>query len=211
MSARVKCYYNGNMNAQWLETQFKTHPQKTRAGLAVKLGLDPPAISKILSGKRQIKACEYLAMREYFGLSDASTSGSGADSYVLRPFSQGGLSDQADQADSGAWVMPAQLLSRKTNASPENIRVFDVPDAAMAPDFQKGEQVLVDLSDTKPSPPGVFVVSDGMSHMIRSCEYVPHSDPPKIKLNANNQKFSYVMEMNKAEILGRVIAKLQWL
>ena len=47
--------------------------------------------------------------------------------------------------------------------------------------------------------------------MVRSCEYVPHSDPPKMKLNANNQKFSYVMELDQADIIGRVIAKLQWL
>lgn len=199
------------MNGKWLETQFKIHSEKTRVGLAIKLGLDAPAISKILSGKRQIKASEYLGMREYFGLTDAANQGASADGYVLRPFAQGGLSDQVAESDGNAWVMPERLLREKTKAPPEQIRIFDVPDSAMVPDFQKGEQLLVDLSDTKPSPPGVFVVSDGMTHMIRSCEYVPHSDPPKIKLNANNQKFSYVMELDKAEIVGRVIAKLQWL
>ncbi len=201
------------MNSKWLEEQFKINPRKTRAGLAVKLCLDAPAISKILAGKRQIKANEYLGMREYFGLSGEHEQQSqhAVNGCVLQSFDHGGLSDQSAACAQDSWIMPARLLREKTSAEPENIRIFSVQESAMAPDFIKGEQVLVDLSDTNPSPPGVFVVSDGMSHMIRSCEYVPHSDPPKMKLNANNQKFSYVMDMGKAEIIGRVIAKLQWL
>jgi hypothetical protein len=202
------------MNGSWLAAQFKINPKKTRAGLAAKLGLDPPAISKILGGKRQIKAHEYLCMREYFELSDVSENAGAqvANGYVLQPFARG-LSDGGGDhdADQSAWVMPARLLQEKTKAAPEHIRIFDVQESAMAPDFLKGEQVLVDLSDRNPSPPGIFVVSDGISHMVRSCEYVPHSDPPKMKLNANNQKFSYVMELDQADIIGRVIAKLQWL
>lgn len=201
------------MNSEWLETQFRLNPRKTRAELARALDLDPPAISKILAGKRQIKAQEYICMREFFDLPEerAPSNSAANDGYVLQPFAQGGMSDQSGDTSADSWVMPASLLKQKTQAAPENIRIFSVQESAMAPDFLKGEQVLVDLSDTRPSPPGVFVVSDGMSHMIRSCEYVPHSDPPKMKLNANNQKFSYVMEIDKAEIIGRVIAKLQWL
>lgn len=44
------------------------HPKKTKAQLARLLGLEPPAVSKILAGTRQIKAQEYMKMREFFCL-----------------------------------------------------------------------------------------------------------------------------------------------
>ena len=82
----------------------------------------------------------------------------------------------------------------------------------MMPDLQQGERVLVDLSDTKPSPAGVFIVSDGLGQIIRQCEYVPHSDPPAIRFSARNPKYEpYTIPLARAQIIGRVLAKLQWL
>lgn len=82
----------------------------------------------------------------------------------------------------------------------------------MTPDFTPGEQVLVDLTDRSPSPPGVFIVSDGLGYLIRQCEYLPGSKPPQIKLSPVNPKFEpSIVELKKTDIAGRVIAKLQWL
>lgn len=171
-------------------------------------------------------------MREFFGLpverGEKRTSRISADNmvdasnrYTLRPLSGGFSEKESGGNEAGAgqdaydagfdWQMPAALLKQKTKAQPEDIRISSIEDSSMAPEFVKGEQILIDLSDRTPSPPGVFVLYDGMSHIVRSCEYVPHSVPPKIKLTAHSQKFSYVLELDKAQIIGRVIAKLQWL
>ena len=61
--------YSIVMDSQWLNRQFELYPTKTKARLADVLGLEPPAVSKILKGMRQIKAKEYALMRQYFGLS----------------------------------------------------------------------------------------------------------------------------------------------
>jgi len=201
------------MDMEWLKTQFRLHPDKSKAGLAKALGLEPPAVSKILSGQRQIKAHEYVAMRRFFGLpSDGERAvGPGRKSYILSTLGQE-MQDTAPAADDDAWVMPASLFENRTKAPPEKIRIFAVQEDAMVPDLQQGERVLVDLSDTRPSPAGIFVVSDGLGHIIRQCEYVPHSDPPALKLSARNGRYEpYTIPLDKAQIIGRVLAKLQWL
>lgn len=206
------------MDAEWLKTQLRLHPDRNKAALAKALGLEPPAVSKILSGRRQIKAQEYVAMRAFFGLpadgerAAQGTAGgaAGARSYVLEPL-RPGMGEREPGGGAESWVMPASLFEARTRAPPEKIRIFAVHGDAMAPDYQPGEQVLVDLSDTVPSPAGVFVVSDGLGHIIRQCEYVPHSQPPEVRLSARNGRYEpYTRPLERAGIIGRVMAKLQW-
>ena len=82
----------------------------------------------------------------------------------------------------------------------------------MAPELLPGETVLVDLSDVTPSPPGIFVVADGLGHIIRRCAHVPQSNPPQIRITAADTQYeSHTTDLARAGIVGRVIAKLQWL
>jgi len=209
------------MDDQWVKTQLKLHPEKTKADLARFIGLEPPAVSKILNGSRQIKAHEYIKMRSFFGMvNDGNKAVSRAhdyksssqDSYVIEPLANNEMHDSTAPLSNNNWIMPASIVGRHTKTPPEKIKLFAVEGNAMDPDFASGEQVLVDTSDTKPSPSGFFVLSDGMGHIIRQCEYIPHSTPALIKISARNSQYeSYEIELKKTELIGRVIAKLQWL
>ncbi|MCB9988437.1 MAG: hypothetical protein H6868_03775 [Rhodospirillales bacterium] len=202
------------MDAQWLKTQFSLNPDKSKAELARVLGLEPPAISKILAGAREIKAREYQLMRRYFNLPvDGEKSTRPQNSYVLSPLSNSReLSDSSHTQDDKSWIIPAGVLAARTQAPPEQIRIFSISENSMAPDFLRGEQVLVDLSDQRPSPPGIFVISDGVSPILRQCELIPQSDPLQVKISAHNKQYEpYVLPLEKSAIIGRVIAKLQWL
>lgn len=67
--ARYSCCEMRNHQAmmiQWLKQGLKK-PHKTQAGLAAALNVDPSAISKIISGTRQIKAHELPKIAEYIG------------------------------------------------------------------------------------------------------------------------------------------------
>lgn len=204
------------MDAEWLKSQLKLNPARSKADLARALGLEPSAVSKMLSGARQIKAQEYVAMRRFFGLAVEGEralrpTAAAENAYVIEPLGSA-LREQGADSDADAWVMPAHLFASRTKAPPEKIRIFEVHGDAMAPDFMPGTHVLVDLSDTRPSPAGEFVVSDGHGHIIRQCEYVPHSVPPQIRLSALNRKYDpYTAAQDRAGVIGRVIAKLQWL
>lgn len=196
----------------WLQTQFRLNPEKTKADLARALELDRPAVSKILAGTRQIKAAEYAAMRRFFGLPvDGERAVRPGQGVVLPPLAPQGVADGAMAADEG-WVLPATVLASRTRGRPENIRIFTVQESAMAPELLPGETVLVDLSDVTPSPPGIFVVADGLGHVIRRCAHIPQSKPPHIRLSAVDTAYeAYTVPLEKAGIVGRVIAKLQWL
>lgn len=200
------------MDAQWLKTQFDLHPEKSKAQLAAALKIGAPAVSKMLAGTRQIKAQEYLGMRKFFGLpvDGGKALRGGSKHYVLAPL-ESGMKEQGSPADENAWMIPASLLQGRTKAPPEKIRIFAVQENAMAPDFLSGEHVVVDLSDVSPSPSGVFLVSDGIGHIIRQCEYVPHSKPASVRLSALNARYeTHTLPLSKAGLMGRVIAKLQW-
>ena len=201
------------MDSQWLKTQFDLHPDKSRADLARALELDPPAISKILAGGRQIKAHEYVAMRKFFGLPTDGERAVTGSSYRLQTLATGmAEKERADDQDDwqDAWIMPASLLESRTDAPPEKIRIFTIRDNSMEPDFMVGAQVLVDLSDITPSPPGVFILSDGLGHVLRQCDIIPGETPLQVNVLAKNGT-AFRLPLNKAAIVGRVIARLDWL
>lgn len=203
------------MDAQWLRTQFGLNPDKSKTGLAEAMGLEPPAVSKILSGKRQIKAHEYVAMRRYFGLplDGAKAARPSNDAFIIDPLSTGnGMREGQHGDDSDQWILPARLFSSRTSADADQIKIFKVQENAMAPEFNFGEYVVVDLSDKKPSPPGVFITSDGFGHLIRRCEFLANSKPAKVRISANDKNFqTQTLDYSEFRIVGRVIAKLQWL
>lgn len=194
------------MDAQWVKTQFDLNPEKTKAGLADALRLSASAVSKILKGTRQIKAHEYAAMRIYFGLPSHHDRAERRDnSYVLQPLRE------SDTKNTEEWVIPANVLSQRTGAPSGEVKIYKVEEKAMEPDFTQGAHVLVDQSDTSPSPPGMFVISDGFGHMLRQCELVTASSPQSIKISAKDPSYkSQTIALKDIQIFGRVIAKLQW-
>ena len=204
------------MDSQWLKTQFEHNPEKSKAGLARVLNLEPPAISKILNGARQIKAQEYNLMRQYFGLPVDGENASNLPENSYRLDTLAGetntLQEDPDQPLEDSWIIPADILSARTSAPPNQIKIFNIKESFMEPEFRHGEHVLIDLSDNNPTPPGTFIISDGFGVMLRNCEYVPNSNPAEIRISANSTNFqSQTLQENDFQIVGRVIAKLQWL
>ncbi len=201
------------MDAEWLKAQFTLNPKKTKSALAHLIGLEPPAISKIIGGKRQIKASEYVMMRNFFGLpsdGEKAVSHGHRDSNPMNL--KNTLEEEGDNNGDSQWHIPADLLTERTTTPPDKIKTFKVLENTMAPQFRLGDNVIVDLSDQTPSPPGTFIITDGYGHLIRQCELMTGSEPPKVQISASQKDFqSQILEFGEFHIIGRVIAKLQWL
>jgi hypothetical protein len=202
------------MDSQWLKTQLACNPDKSKADLAKAIGLQASGISKILAGGRQIKAHEYIAMRRFFGLpvdgEAAARASRSSSSYTILPLEE--VFKENQDTVNLEWVIPANILNARTQAPPEKIKIFQVRENAMEPDFKQGEYVLVDLSDIKPSPPGVFLVSDGFGNMVRDCAFVAKTNPPAVRISAKKEGFlSQTLKLDDFVIIGRVIAKLMML
>lgn len=111
----------------------------------------------------------------------------------------------------GSWSLPGVLIKGQTTAAPANLTFIQTIGESMTPDFPPGSRVLVDLSDTVPTPPGIFIVWDGMGVVLKRVEFVPHSDPPRIRLSSINPAYSaYERPLDDALIRGRVIGRWAW-
>lgn len=110
----------------------------------------------------------------------------------------------------GTWSLPPSSLASHVG-DVSSLRIIQIYGDSNVPDMYPGDRVLVNISDTKPSPPGFFVVWDGMGLVVKRCEYIPNSDPPRVRLSSSNKAYqSYELTLEECQINGRVVGKWQW-
>jgi transcriptional regulator with XRE-family HTH domain len=73
-----------------------------------------------------------------------------------------------------------------------------------------GDRVIVDARDTRPSPPGPFLVYDGTGLVVKLCEPVHGSDPPTLRLLSRNPAYSpYTIALDDGHVIvGRVRGRI---
>jgi transcriptional regulator with XRE-family HTH domain len=110
------------------------------------------------------------------------------------------------------WQVPAGVVRGYSTAPASELRIITVMGDSMEPTLQPGQRVLVDTGDRMPSPPGVFVVWDGLGLVVKRLQVLPHSDPPRVKITSDNDKYdAYERTIEEAYIQGRVIGQWRWL
>jgi hypothetical protein len=70
-------------------------------------------------------------------------------------------------------------IKQDLRSDPANLRIMHVEGDSMMPTFHDGDIVLVDLGRRSPTPPGIFVLHDGMDLVFKRLEHIPNSDPPR--------------------------------
>jgi transcriptional regulator with XRE-family HTH domain len=111
----------------------------------------------------------------------------------------------------GHWVMPRELFAQVAPAGVDGLKIVSVRGDSMMPRFRPGQRVMVDTADKLPSPPGVFLVWDGFSLVIKQVEVIPFSEPPRVRLTSANSIYSpYERTLDEAYIQGRVIGVWEW-
>src|SRR5437773_8883956 len=78
---------------------------------------------------------------------------------------------------------------------------------AFAPPLHDGDVVLVDLARRSPTPPGIFVLNDGMGLLAKRLEHIPNSDPPRVRIISDN-RFYVPYECTSEEI--NIIGRIRW-
>lgn len=110
----------------------------------------------------------------------------------------------------GTWSMPRASIEGHIRDT-ATIRIIQVVGDSMAPELYPGDRIMVNLADRTPSPPGLFVVWDGLGLVVKRCQSIPNSDPPRIKLSSANKEYdSYELLLEECHINGRVIGRWQW-
>jgi phage repressor protein C with HTH and peptisase S24 domain len=90
-------------------------------------------------------------------------------------------------------------------ADPVRLRIMHVEGDSMMPTLHSGDVVLVDLARRSPTPPGIFVLHDGMGLVAKRLEYIPNNDPPMLRVISDNTFYSpYERTMDEVNIVGRI-------
>ena len=116
--------------------------------------------------------------------------------------------DTAEDITEGEkWGLPGEYLTRELRSGHENTCVFTVNSHAVEPEYEYGDKVFVDRSDTKPSPAGVFLFWDGSGPALGKMQAIPGAEP-RVRIA---QKGTDVIDMALAEvtIIGRVKGRVQ--
>ena len=70
------------------------------------------------------------------------------------------------------WKIPRTILIHG-NAEPENVRIIVAEGDSMEPLIRGGDYLIVDTSRRNPTPPGIFVLWDGIGVLCKRLEYRP--------------------------------------
>lgn len=118
------------------------------------------------------------------------------------------LEGAEEEATRALYGFPASGFRELYGAPPEEVRILEVVGDSMAPELWPGQKVMVHLRDRQPSPPGVFVLWDGLGLVIKRVEFIAQSDPPKLRISSDNRQYAvYERTIDEVHILGRVIGR----
>ena len=119
----------------------------------------------------------------------------------------GGFDYVAEEAAAG-WPFDRRRLGALYDGAPDDLRLVTVRGESMSPVLEDGDMVLVNTSDTQPSPPGTFVLFDGVGLMVKSLELLPGNSTaePMVRISSANTHYSaYQRRLVEIDIKGRII------
>ena len=68
------------------------------------------------------------------------------------------------------------------------------------------DTVMLDCSQTRPSPPGIFILDDGVGLVAKRIEIIPNTTPQMLRISSENSAYSsYQRRIDEVHIIGRVI------
>ena len=125
----------------------------------------------------------------------------------------GAIVEEKDNIPTEAWAFPTELIRSVTTVSSSFLKMLTVKGDSMEPVFYPGQKIMVSTAeiDKTPSPPGIFVVWDGLGLVLKRVEYIPHSNPARVRLSSANTAYTpYEVSLEEAQIQGRVLGKWSW-
>lgn len=173
-------------------------PEEVRHALAAYLGVSESTLRDPEEGEAE------AAPMPAFDLSRFELPGVAAIPEVnVRAAAGAGALVEAEE-DGARWHFPLAWLRHELKARPADLRIVTIDGDSMEPVLMSGDKVLIDLSRTIPSPPGIFVLHDGMGLLAKQLERLPNTERLSIR-SANPRYDSYERPAEEVTIIGRVV------
>lgn len=205
--------------------KLQTNPQ----AVSIKARLNPTAVRDILSGKsKNPKHSTVSSIAKALGCTAADLMGERTPAPRPRTLTDNvtineldvhvasgpGVADDAgglmerheDSAVVGVHTYPMDSFREAYGINPSRVRIIPVRGTSMEPELWSGQRVMIDIQDKLPSPPGIFVVWDGLGLVLKYVEVVANSEPLRVRISSAHQAFKpYERNLEEAYINGRVI------
>lgn len=143
-----------------------------------------------------------------FGLVPDLPPAPGALSYVpveVLPSYVGMGGGGTPEGDREMAMLPRNLIEDELRGNAEDFQLIDVRGDSMMPDFQHGDQILIDRRDRNPRQPGPFALFDGDGYVLKLVERVPQRRGWYRIFSANDRYSAYEIEETETTIMGRPV------
>ena len=122
--------------------------------------------------------------------------------------SSGGGAEVSDEPELGGWAFPDLWLRTELRASVSELRIITIDGDSMEGVLRSGDKVIVHVGRTEPSPPGVFILFDGIGLVAKRLEYLEGSDPPTVRISSSNPSYPpYERTVDEVTVIGRVVGR----
>jgi len=188
-------------------------PEDVRWALAGHLGVDEAALRDGTlapvadSGARQVESVTTARPRAYSRILDPQVEPGVVAVPEVRVTAAAGGGAVAEYEPLGdSWYFPVAWLRHELRARAADLKIISIDGDSMEPVLETGDKVLIDTTRTAPSPPGIFVLHDGLGLVAKQVEYVPNSDPARLVIRSANPRYQdYERTVDEVTIVGRVI------
>ncbi|MFD2207191.1 S24 family peptidase [Kiloniella antarctica] len=104
------------------------------------------------------------------------------------------------------WQFPTEHIRVKLSTPPEKAVIIEVEGDSMSPTLHSGDHVMINTADTRPSPPGIFAINDGLGLVVKRLEFIPHSEPMTCRVSSDNKHHTeYERSAEELQVIGRVV------
>ena len=77
---------------------------------------------------------------------------------------------------------------------------------SMVPLLEHDDTVMLDCSQTHPSPLGIFILDEGVGIVAKRIEIIPNTNPQMLRIVLENFSYSsYQRRIDEVHIVGRVV------
>lgn len=192
-------------------------PEAVREKLGPLIKVPPDALRSTPRPVRRAEPAKHPGILPNGELDSADVESGGGRDMVFVPerdasvgAGAGGLWDANSYGEAppvvGKFGFPAEGFRQAFGASPQAVQILPIIGDSMMMTLFPGQRVMVDTTDRTPSPPGVFIVWDGLGLVVKRVEYIAHSDPATVRIISDNPKYApYERTLDEAHIQGRVI------
>ncbi len=124
---------------------------------------------------------------------------------AVRPSMGGGSMVDLEPAPGRPYHFQKSWIKNGLRSNPSDLRIMHVEGDSMMPTLQDGDIVLVDTGRKIPTPPGIFVLNDGMGLVAKRLEHIPNSDPARVNIVSDNNRYApYERLVDEMNIIGRI-------